>query len=104
MAVSYRAQPSGGAMIATAPVRSAGTVVTSTLAALLAIGATMLTWRSTLADLGHRLPVRAAAQINLVGQLAKYLPGTVWAYVLQAELGRRFGVPRSRSLLASLVS
>jgi glycosyltransferase 2 family protein len=83
---------------------SAGTVAASTLAALLAIGATMLSWRATLADLGHRLPVRAAAQINLVGQLAKYLPGSVWAYVLQAELGRRFGVPRSRSLLASLVA
>jgi glycosyltransferase 2 family protein len=81
-----------------------GTVLAATLSALLAIAATMLSWRATLADLGHPLAVRAAAQVNLVGQLAKYLPGSVWAYVLQAELGRRFAVPRSRTLLASLVA
>jgi uncharacterized membrane protein YbhN (UPF0104 family) len=83
---------------------SARAVVASTVAALLAIGVTMLAWRSMLADLGHRLPVRAAAQVNLVGQLGKYLPGTVWAYLLQMELGRRFGVPRSRGFLASVVT
>jgi uncharacterized membrane protein YbhN (UPF0104 family) len=80
-----------------------GVVILSTLAAVGSIAAVMMGWRSILADLGHPVPVRAAAQINLVGSLGKYVPGSVWAYVLQMQLGRRFGVPRSRGFLASLV-
>jgi uncharacterized membrane protein YbhN (UPF0104 family) len=78
-------------------------VALSLAAALLAIGATALSWRAALADLGYRVPVASAAQVLLVGQLGKYLPGSVWSYVMQMELGRRAGIPRSRAFLASLV-
>jgi uncharacterized membrane protein YbhN (UPF0104 family) len=78
-------------------------MIGSTFFAVLSIGAVMMGWRSILADLGHPLSVRAAAQINLVGSLGQYVPGSVWAYVLQMQLARRFGVPRSRGFLASLV-
>jgi uncharacterized membrane protein YbhN (UPF0104 family) len=78
-------------------------LIISTVFAALSIGASMVGWRSILADLGHPIPLRAAAQINLVGQLGKYVPGSVWAYVLQMQLARRVGVPRSRGFLASLV-
>lgn len=74
------------------------------LAALGAIIVTMLSWRAVVTDLGHELPVAAAGQINLVGQLGKYVPGSVWAYLLQMELARRHGVPRARGFLASLVA
>jgi uncharacterized membrane protein YbhN (UPF0104 family) len=80
-----------------------GVLVAATIFAGLSIGAAMLGWRSIVADLGHPLPLRDAAQINLVGQLGKYVPGSVWAYVLQMQLARRVGVPRSRGFLASLV-
>ncbi len=76
----------------------------SLLAGVLAIGATALAWRAALTDLDHRVPATSAAQILLVGQLGKYLPGSVWSYVLQMELGRRLGVPRARAFLASLVT
>jgi hypothetical protein len=75
-----------------------------TVAAVASILAAMLSWRAVLADLGHPLPVPAAAQINLVGQLGKYVPGSVWAYVLQMELARRHGVPRTRGFLTSIVA
>jgi uncharacterized membrane protein YbhN (UPF0104 family) len=82
---------------------STGVVLGATLAAALAMLATALAWRAIVADLGHQVPVRDAAQINLVGQLGKYVPGSVWAYVLQAQLARRVGIPGSRGFLASLM-
>jgi glycosyltransferase 2 family protein len=63
----------------------------------------LLAWRALLADEGHALSLIAAARIFLVGQLGKYLPGSVWAVVLQMELARRENVPRGRALTTSLV-
>jgi uncharacterized membrane protein YbhN (UPF0104 family) len=75
------------------------------LAAAMAGGASMmLAWREVLADLGSPLPVTAAAKISFVSQLGKYVPGVVWAFAAQVELGREAGVPRRRSLTAVAVS
>ncbi len=79
-------------------------LIGSLLVAVLGMIAGMMAWRAALTDLGHGLPVGTAGRISLVGQLGKYLPGSVWAYVLQMELGRRAGVPRARVLIASAVS
>jgi uncharacterized membrane protein YbhN (UPF0104 family) len=57
-----------------------------------------------LADLGSRLPLRVAARVFYVGQLGKYLPGSVWPLVAQAELGRDYHVPRSRTATATAVT
>lgn len=51
---------------------------------------------------GPRVGVLQAAQVCLVGQLGKYVPGSVWAYLLQMELGRRYKLPRARVLLTGL--
>jgi hypothetical protein len=59
-------------------------------------------WRAALRNFGDQVPVRTAGQIYLVGILAKYLPGSVWAFVLQMELGKRANLPRIRPFLASL--
>jgi glycosyltransferase 2 family protein len=64
---------------------------------------TCLSWRSVLADLGSRLPARAAARVFFVGQIGKYVPGSLWPVVVQAELGKDHGVPRRRSAAATLV-
>ncbi|KXK61016.1 hypothetical protein AWW66_15775 [Micromonospora rosaria] len=76
----------------------------SVLAALLGMVANTMAWRAAVADLAHRVTVGAALRICLVGQLGKYIPGSVWAYVLQIELGRRAGLPRPRAFLASLIA
>ena len=76
-----------------AAVAGAGTVICSALI-----------WRAALADLGDRLPLTSAAEIFLLGQLGKYLPGSVWPMVMQAELGSRYGVSRRRTLAASVVT
>ncbi len=64
----------------------------------------MLSWRAVLTDLGSALPLRAAARVFYVGQLGKYLPGSVWPVVTQMELGRDHDVPRTRMAAAGLVS
>jgi uncharacterized membrane protein YbhN (UPF0104 family) len=79
-------------------------LIASQLAVLIAVGANMMAFRAALADVDHKLPVRTAAPIMLVGQLGKYLPGSVWAYVMQMDLARRAGVPRTRAFVSSLVS
>ena len=79
-------------------------VLLSVLAALGGMIANTMAWRAAAADLEHRVSVPAALRICLVGQLGKYIPGSVWAYVLQMELGKRAGLPRARAFLATLVT
>ncbi|MGY1683722.1 lysylphosphatidylglycerol synthase domain-containing protein [Geodermatophilus sp. SYSU D01176] len=63
-----------------------------------------LVWRAALAAMGARVGVPDAARIYLVGQLGKYVPGSVVAFVLQMELARAAGVSRARGLTASLLT
>jgi uncharacterized membrane protein YbhN (UPF0104 family) len=64
---------------------------------------TGLAWRAILTDLGSRLPISAAVRVFFVGQIGKYVPGSLWPVVVQAELGRDHGVARRRSAAATLV-
>ncbi|MGW8435558.1 lysylphosphatidylglycerol synthase domain-containing protein [Nocardiopsis sp. NPDC055879] len=77
---------------------------TAVLAGMLGLAAQMLAWRSLLAGLGSPLPRTVAARVMFVGQLGKYLPGSVWAFVAQVELARDWNVPRSRGAAATLVA
>lgn len=76
------------------------------LAALCTVGALLssfLAWRETLAGLGSRLPVLTASRVFFLGQLAKYVPGSIWAIVAQMELAKVHGVPRERTATAGIV-
>ena len=64
----------------------------------------MLAWRTLLRDLGDKLPVPIAARIFFLGQLGKYLPGSVWTIVAQADLGRDHDVQPRRSVATSVVA
>lgn len=70
----------------------------------LAIGCSTMSWQVLVDELGEPIGARRGAQIFLVGQLGKYVPGSVWAYVLQLELGRRAGVARARIFAATVFS
>lgn len=72
----------------------------SLVAVVAALCGGMMTWRSLLADLGSPLPFRSAAKVFFVGQLGKYIPGSLWPVLAQMEMGRELGVPRSRSAAA----
>jgi hypothetical protein len=75
---------------------------------LLAVTAGMLgsflAWRALLTGLGHRLPVAGGMRVWFLGNLAKYVPGSVWQAVAQVELGRDYRVPRRTSGAALVVS
>ena len=74
---------------------------------VLTLGAPVLTlmgWRVLLADLGTRLPAAPAASVFFVGQLGKYVPGSVWTVLAQAEMGARLEVPRRRMGVVGLLS
>lgn len=64
---------------------------------------TALMWRTLLSSLGSPLPVGTAARILFIGQLGKYLPGSIWPVLAQMELGKAHKVPRSRSASASVL-
>lgn len=64
----------------------------------------MLSWRRLLRDLGSSLPLSASCRVFFVGQLGKYLPGSVWPVLAQMELARDHAVPRARAAVAALVA
>ncbi|MBT8227197.1 MAG: flippase-like domain-containing protein [Dactylosporangium sp.] len=80
------------------------TMLLSTLAVLLGLAASSMAWRDAVRDIGNPVAFPAAARVFVIGQLGKYVPGTVWVYLLQTELGRRAGVPRARAFLASMTA
>src|SRR5258708_22278806 len=75
-------------------------VVAALISVLMGLFATMLVWRLLLEALGSPLPVRAAARIMFIGQLGKYLPGSVWPVLAQMELGNAYRVPGHRPATA----
>lgn len=71
-------------------------VLVSTAFAVIGVGVSGQIWRELLKGLGHNLPPRGAARVFFVGQLGKYLPGSLWPVLAQMELGRDFNVaPRT---------
>ena len=78
-------------------------VLAALVSVLAALAMTVQMWRLLLASLGSPLPAGTAARILLVGQLGKYLPGSVWPVLAQMELGKAHQVPRSRSASASVL-
>jgi hypothetical protein len=81
----------------------------ATITVVLALGLAVLacsfaSWRAVLSGLGSVVPVLPAARIFFVGQLGKYLPGSLWPLIAQMEFGRAIGLPRTRVVVASLVA
>lgn len=81
----------------------AGTSAEALLCVLAAMLMTMQVWRVLLAALGSPLPARAASRIMFIGQLGKYLPGSVWPVLAQMELANAYRVPRHRSATAAVL-
>jgi hypothetical protein len=78
-------------------------IVLSTVMVLAGLGAQTLAYQAALRDVGHRVSVRTTGQIYLIGLLGKYVPGSIWTFVLQMELGRRAKLQRPRVIVASLL-
>jgi glycosyltransferase 2 family protein len=77
-------------------------LVISSLAVLAGMFAMLKTWQVTIDGLGSPLSLVQAGRIFFLGQLGKYVPGSVWPVVVQMELGADAGVPRASSVLTLL--
>jgi hypothetical protein len=78
--------------------------VLSLVCVLAALVCTMLVWRVLLAGLGSPLTAPVASRVFFVGQLGKYLPGSVWPVLAQMELATEHNVPRLRAGAASMIN
>lgn len=83
---------------------SAWQLALSELLVLVGLGSSVLVWHRSLRELGSSIRIRDASKIYFLGQLGKYMPGSVWAFFVQMELARKVGVERSRSMTASIVA
>lgn len=80
------------------------TIGLSLLAVLAGLAATLQIWRVLLGALGSPLPVGAAGRIFFLGQLGKYIPGSLWPVLMQMELAQAARVPRSRTATAAALN
>ncbi|MBS1847030.1 MAG: flippase-like domain-containing protein [Actinobacteria bacterium] len=65
------------------------------------------TWADALAVVGGTMPRARSVAWYFVGEIAKYIPGSIWAAVGRGEIARRRGVPASKaypSVFLSLVA
>ncbi len=76
----------------------------ASLAAAVGTWLTMLGWRVILADLGSPLHLAPASGVYFVGQLGKYLPGSLWSVLVQADIASHLKVPRRRTAVAGLLA
>jgi hypothetical protein len=83
---------------------SAASLAAATAAVAAGHLATFLSWRAVLADLGSPLPPAAGGRVFFLGQLGKYLPGSIWPAVTQMELGRDYRVPPRTSAAAVAIT
>ncbi len=89
----------GDAVGRTGPLRLSAAVVLTAVGLAL----TGVLWRLLLRGVGSEVGARDAAAVFFVGQLGKYVPGSVWSLAVQAQLGRRHDVPARSSVTASAV-
>lgn len=99
-AIAVQWHPITHALGRLSPLAIAGALV----CVLVAQFATLRVWQRLLAGLGSPLPATAAARVLFIGQLGKYLPGSVWPVLAQMELGTVHQVPRHRSASASVLA
>ena len=83
---------------------SLGALLLSFVPAALGTWLTMVGWRVILADLGSPLHLAPAGGVFFVGQLGKYLPGSVWTVLVQADMASHLHVPRRRTGVTGLVT
>ena len=74
----------------------------SSAAVLVGMFAMLKSWQVSLAGLGSSIRLPVASRVFFIGQIGKYVPGSVWPVVVQMEMGKDAGVPRVTSGLTLL--
>lgn len=82
---------------------SAASVAWALLLVLAGLVLTGFVWVRGLLRFGHDVPLPPALSVFFVGQLGKYIPGSVWSLGAQAQMATRYGVPARTTVAAGLV-
>lgn len=81
-----------------------GAIIGAGLAATVALGVNALSWREVMVSVGLKASVPSAMRVFLLSQVGKYVPGSVWPVLAQAEFARDHGVSRARAMTGSIVA
>ena len=71
---------------------------------ILALFASMATFRRVLAGVARALPVPDVARVHFISQLGKYVPGSVWPLVALTGMSRRYDIPRRAAMSAGVLT
>lgn len=82
---------------------SPGRVVAACVAVLSGLAVTSVIWRALMSAFGHSLDPRRATALFFVGQLGKYIPGSIWSLGAQADMARRDHVPPRTTVTVGLL-
>ncbi|SEJ65764.1 lysylphosphatidylglycerol synthase transmembrane domain-containing protein [Demequina mangrovi] len=81
-----------------------GAIVGALAACVLALGVNAMSWRAVMRAIGLTATVPEALRVFLLSQVGKYVPGSVWPVLAQAEFARDHGVSRPRAMTGSIVA
>lgn len=79
-------------------------VASAFLACLIALLVNSLSWRAVMAAVGLDATIFQAMRVFLLSQIGKYVPGSIWPVLAQAEFARDHGVSRARAMTGSIVA
>lgn len=79
-------------------------IVGASLAACAALVVNAMSWRAVMRSVGLEASVPAAMRVFFLSQIGKYVPGSVWPVLAQAEFARDHGVSRARAMTGSIVA
>ncbi|WP_062299102.1 lysylphosphatidylglycerol synthase domain-containing protein [Demequina maris] len=81
-----------------------GAIAGSLVACMVALGVNAMSWRAVMRAIGLDTTVAEAMRVFLLSQVGKYVPGSVWPVIAQAEFARDHGVSRPRAMTGSIVA
>jgi uncharacterized membrane protein YbhN (UPF0104 family) len=79
-------------------------IIGAGLAACAALAINALSWRAVMRSVGLEASIPAAMRVFFLSQMGKYVPGSVWPVLAQAEFARDHGVSRARAMTGSIVA
>lgn len=79
-------------------------LVLAVVATLAGLAAAAAVWVRVTTDFGMQIPVRDSASIYFIGQLGKYIPGSVWSIGAQAQMASTFQAKPRVGAAAGLVT
>ena len=78
-------------------------VLLSSLVVLLGLSCTGLIWSTILSSLGFRISAIPAQPVFFIGQLGKYIPGSVWAIGAQAKMAKKWNIPTRATVTSGIL-